>query len=157
MNRTIKTVGTSVHRGFYCLLLFSKGVGIYEKASIAENLFMTIFVLIEVYVVTVFYTSLIFLGSGTPLSLGIEYIVSQQKHKRRWSIVLHLLLGGVLTLLILLLFGILPPFSAWMDTEILLKVIFLLFYPVGSLLVFERMINRRKSARQEKYQQAENN
>lgn len=105
---------------------------------------------------TVFYTSLIFLGIGTPLSLGIEYIVSQQKHKRRWSIVLHLLLGGVLTLLILFLFGILPPFSAWMDTEILLKVIFLLFYPVGSLLVFERMINRRKSARQEKYQQAGN-
>ena len=142
----------SLHFGFIYLLMNPVNLG-----SVEENLFMTIFVLIEVYVVTVFFTSLIFLGIGTPLSLGIEYIVSQQKHKRRWSIVLHLLLGGILTLLILLLFGILPPFSAWMDTEILLKVVFLLFYPVGSLLVFERLIDRRKSARQETYQQAENN
>jgi len=110
---------------------------------------MTIFVLIEVYVVTVFYTSLIFLGIGTPVSLGIEYIVSQQKHKRRWSIVLHMLVGGILTLLYLILFGLLPSFSEWTDTEILLKILFLLFYPVGSLLVFEQLIDRHKSVHQD--------
>ncbi|MGL6101882.1 MAG: hypothetical protein ACRC00_01800, partial [Exiguobacterium acetylicum] len=75
----------SLHFGFIYLLMNPVNLG-----SVEENLFMTIFVLIEVYVVTVFYTSLIFIGIGTPLSLGIEYIVSQQKHKRRWSIVLHL-------------------------------------------------------------------
>lgn len=92
----------SLHFGFIYLLMNPVNLG-----SVEENLFMTIFVLIEVYVVTVFYTSL-------------------------------------------------PPFSAWMDTEILLKVVFLLFYPVGSLLVFERLIDRRKSTRHETYQQAEN-
>ena len=134
----------SLHFGFIYLMMNPVNLG-----SVEENLFMTIFVLIEVYVVTVFYTSLIFLGIGTPLSLGIEYIVSQQKHRRKWSIILHMLLGGILTLLYLLLFGLLPPFSEWTDTEILLKVLFLLFYPVGSLLVFEQLINRRKSGHQQ--------
>ncbi|MCY1691216.1 hypothetical protein OVA29_11425 [Exiguobacterium sp. SL14] len=50
----------------------------------------------------------------------------------------------------LILFGLLPSFSDWTDTEILLKILFLLFYPVGSLLVFEQLIDRHKSVHQDK-------